>query len=132
MPQPTDSALPRRRFLQTLTLAGLTTAVGPALAFAQAATPPPGGAAPPPAAPADTTAKAGPPKPEPPSEDAKALAGIIERRYGKQLTKEQLESITRDLDGDLQGSKRLRAAKLANGDEPDVIFEADRWPGHGA
>ncbi len=125
MPRATESPLPRRRFLQTLGLAGLTTAVGPALAFAQGATPTPGGA------PADTTKAAAPPKPEPPSDDAKALASVIQRRYGAHLSKEQLESITGDLQGDLDGAKRLRATKLANSDEPDIVFQADVWPGHG-
>lgn len=125
--QPTESPVPRRRFLKTLGLAGITTAVAPAMSLAQSSTP--GGSAP---APPTTAPKAEPQKPEPPSDDAKALASIIERRYGQHLSKEQLASITRDFDGDLQGGKRLRGAKLENSDEPDAIFRADVWPGHGA
>jgi len=121
----------RRSFLRWLGLAGLVAGASP-VAFAapraaskpkptpvpQApATPPPDTAAAAPAAPAR-------PAPLEPSEDARALAGIIERRYGKQLTKEQLESIARDLEGDLRGGARLRDSKLANSDEPDVTFHA--------
>ena len=34
----------------------------------------------------------------------------------------QWASISSDFDGDLSGGKRLRAMKLANGDEPDATF----------
>jgi hypothetical protein len=61
-------------------------------------------------------------KPEPPSEDAHALAAIIKRRYGKHLDNMQIESITRDFDGDLKAAQKLHDIKLANGDEPDVTF----------
>ena len=57
-------------------------------------------------------------------EDARALAGIIERRCGRHLSKEQLESIARDFDGDLKALKRMREVKLGNGDEPDFTFRA--------
>ncbi|HVP13939.1 MAG TPA: hypothetical protein VMS88_00265 [Terriglobales bacterium] len=112
----------RRRFLQTLGLAGVTSAlVAPALVRGQGtpAPVPAGGPAP---APADTTRAAAPAGEI--SEDAKALAGVIERRYGDHLTPEQLDSIRKDLDGDLQATKRLRAVKLGNADEPDFTFRA--------
>jgi hypothetical protein len=57
-------------------------------------------------------------------EDARALAGIIERRHGQHLSKEQLESIARDFDGDLKAVKRMREVKLGNGEEPDFTFRA--------
>ena len=111
----------RRRFLKTVGLAGVSSAlVVPALSGAQAPAPgAPAGAAPAPA-PADSAAAA------PPAigEAARALAGIIERRYGAHLTKEQLESIARDFDGDLKALKRMREVKLGNGDEPDFTFRA--------
>lgn len=111
----------RRRFLKTLGLAGLSSALAPAAAaIAQSPTPiyppgvpPPRGAAAAPGAPA---------KPEPPSEDARALAAIIKRRYGKHLDSKQIESVTRDFDGDLKAAQRLHDVKLANGDEPDFTF----------
>ena len=59
-------------------------------------------------------------------EDARALAGIIERRFGKHLSRRQLESIARDFDGDLKALERMRQVKLANGDEPDFTFRARR------
>ncbi len=112
----------RRRFLKAVGLAGLSSAlVAPGLTSAQApatSARPDTAAAP---APADTARAAKPPEI---AEDARALAGIIERRYGKDLTKEQLESIARDFDGDLKATKRMREVKLGNADEPDFIFKA--------
>ena len=112
----------RRRFLKTVGLAGLSSALAPAaLSFAQSSAPPPAGsstAAPAPAPPSAATT------PEPPSEDAWALAAIIRRRYGKQLSVEQIDSIAKDFDGDLKAGKRLHEVKLENGDEPDFTFHA--------
>ena len=99
-------------------LAGLTTALAaPALSRAQAPTaaPAPTGTPAPP-----DTAKAAAPEI---AEDARALAGIIGRRC-RHLSKEQLESIARDFDGDLKALERMRQVKLANGDEPDFTFYA--------
>ena len=113
----------RRRFLKTVGLAGLSSALAPAaLSFAQSSAPPPAdsssaGAPIPATPPAATT-------PEPPSEDAWALAAIIRRRYGKQLSAEQIDSIAKDFDGDLKAGKRLHEVKLENGDEPDFTFHA--------
>ena len=108
-------ALDRRRFLRVVALAGLgVSAAGPALA--QSSTP--AAAAAPPAAPA-------PNAPEPISEDARALTGVLRRRYAAHpLDDAQWESVMRDVDGDLGSGKRLRAAKLENADEPDVTFRA--------
>lgn len=110
----------RRRFLKTVGLAGISSAlVAPALSGAQVPAPvKPAGAAP---APADS---AGAGTPAVIGEDARALAGLIERRCGSHLTKEQLESIARDFDGDLKALKRMREVKLGNGDEPDFTFRA--------
>lgn len=114
----------RRRFLKTVGIAGLTTTIAaPILGLAQ--TPAPPGAAKP-----DTTsarrdsAAAAPAGPAEISEDARTLAEIVRRRYGKHLTPDQLEAIARDLDGRLRGGKALREAKLTNADEPDVTFRA--------
>jgi hypothetical protein len=105
----------RRQFLKTVGLAGLTTALAaPALSRAQSGSPPP--AAPVPAPP--DTARAATPEI---GEDARALAGIIGRRC-RHLSKEQLESVARDFDGDLKALERMRQVKLANADEPDFTF----------
>jgi hypothetical protein len=56
------------------------------------------------------------------SEDARSLAEIIRRRYGKHLDNDQLEGVTRELDSRLRGGKAMRDVKLANGDEPDFTF----------
>lgn len=124
MPRPSEPRVPRRRFLKTIGLAGLSTAVAPAaLSLAQTA---PGAAtvARPDSAVAQPDSVAAVAKPPEISEDARALAAIIARRYGEDLKKEQLESIARDFDGDLKAGKRLRDANLANGDEPDFTFRA--------
>ena len=124
-PQPTDSD--RRRFLKTLGLAGLSSALVPrALALAQSATPPAAGASAKPdsAATAKPDSAAAPAAPTEISEDARSLAEIVRRRYGKHVTPEQLEAIARELDGRITGGKRMRETKLANGDEPDFTFHA--------
>ena len=109
----------RRRFIKAVGLASLSTALAPPLlALAQSATPPGGGAAAP-AKPDSATAPAGPPEI---SEDARSLAEIVRRRYGKHLTPEQLEAVARELDGRVRGGKTLRETKLANSDEPDFTF----------
>jgi hypothetical protein len=111
----------RRRFLQ-LAGFGLSTAFGGS-AIAQTATPPP--ATPPPATtPAAPPAAAAPEGPPPISEDARALAEIVRRRYGKHLTPDQLEAVTRELDGRVQAGRRLKDLKLVNSDEPDFTFHA--------
>jgi hypothetical protein len=112
----------RREFLKTAGLAGISSAlVAPALSGAQVPAPvaPAVPAASP--APADTAKVATVPEI---GEDARALAGIIERRCGQHLSKEQLESIARDFDGDLKAVKRMREVKLDNADEPDFTFRA--------
>ena len=113
----------RRRFLRTVGLAGLSSTLMPA-ALSMAQTPAPDAKPPvsPPVkapAPADTSAAA---RKEPISEDAKALAEIIRRRYGKFLNDEHIASIADDFDGDLKALPRLHATQLANGDEPDFTF----------
>jgi len=113
---------PRRDFLKLVGLAGLSsTLVAPVRALAQAAK----GAA------ADS-AKSAPAMPDtskaeeakPPSEDAIALSMIVRRRYGEHLNADQLKAITDELDFRVQSGERLKAAKLTNGDEPDVTFKA--------
>ena len=117
---PRSQPLHRRRFLQLAGL-GLSTAALAGPALAQTSTPP----ATPPAAPAATPpAAAAPEGPPPISEDARALAEIVRRRYGKHLTPDQLEAVTRELDGRVQAGRRLKDLKLANSDEPDFTFHA--------
>jgi hypothetical protein len=73
---------------------------------------------------ADTSRASAPQTPSEPSEEARELARILGRRYGKHLNAKQLEAVTREIDGRLQGGKRLREVKLANHDEPDFTFRA--------
>jgi hypothetical protein len=109
----------RRRFLKTVGLAGLSSTLVPsALSLAQTpdSRPP---LSPPVRVPAQADTSAAP---KGVSEDARALAEIIRRRYGKHLNDEQIASIADDFDGDLKAFPRLHAVKLANGDEPDFTF----------
>ena len=123
MPRPQPPLVTdRRRFLKTVGLAGLSSALVPtALSLAQSPTPPRGG---PPAKPDSAAAPATPAAPAEISEDARSLAEIVRRRYGKHLSPEQLEAVTRELNGRIQGGRRLRDSALANGDEPDFTFHA--------
>ncbi len=111
-------ALDRRRFLRVVALAGLGVTAAGGHGLAQSGATPAAPATPPAAAPA-------PKGPEPISEDARALAGVLRRRYpAHPLDDAQWESVMRDVDGDLSLGKALRGAKLGNADEPDVTFEA--------
>jgi hypothetical protein len=105
----------RREFLKLVGLAGLSSLAAPARVFAQAAS----GKS---AAPADTSKAAEAPKP--PSEDAKAFASIVQRRYGQHLDADQMKTITEEFDNRIQNGQRLRSTKLTNADEPDVTFHA--------
>jgi len=110
-PQPRE--LPRRAFLKLATAAAAVTAV-PVTALAQApATPPAAPAATPPAAPA---------APEHSGSEARLLTEVLRERYPDRFTEKEWTSIVGDFDGDLGAGKRLRAVKLANGDEPDFTF----------
>jgi len=132
-PDPDRTPLDRRRFLRVVGL-GLSAGLGtPTLAFAQTGgTSSTGKPAAEPARPAPLPATVTPPGAAPPpegpppiSEDARTLAEIVRRRYGKHLTPDQMEGVTRELDQRVQGGRRLRDAKLANGDEPDSTFRVE-------
>jgi hypothetical protein len=132
----------RRRFLKLVGFASISTAVGAAMSSWAEPRPVPGDRRlkpPPPAstaiapvpatrdtgraAAADTT-RAAAPKPPEISEDARALAGVIQRRYGEHLDAKQLEAVTEEINFSILGGKRLRERKLANSDEPDFTFRA--------
>ena len=122
--QPSDPSLvhDRRRFLKLLGLVGMSSAIGSAairLDSGHAATP-----AATKATDAKPVAPATPPADAPISEDAKALATIVQRRHGKHLDGKQMQSVTEEINERLQSHDRLRAVKLANGDEPDTVFQA--------
>jgi hypothetical protein len=114
----------RRRVLRALGIAGITSLGAPALAMGQARPDSARGAAKAPAAAAAPGAPSPAAKPPEISEDARLLAELVKRRYGQHLTPEQLEAVTKEIDGRLKGGKALRDAKLANGDEPDFTFHA--------
>ena len=108
----------RRGFLK-MVAAAATLLPATARAQAPAATPPP--ATPPQPAPATPAAPAGP---EHSTGEARLLTEVLRVRYPDRFNETQWTSIATDFDGDLAGSKRLRAMKLTNGDEPDVTFRA--------
>lgn len=115
--------LDRRAFLQLIGAAGLAAAVPNAAQALVAPAPsvpasPAPAITPQPAAPATGDADKGP------SDEAKAFAAILRKRFPDRLTDKQWDDVTSDLDGRLASGKRLRAAKLANGDEPDMTFRA--------
>jgi hypothetical protein len=99
--------LARRGFLQMLAAA----AAWPVTAVAQTAAP-----------------SVNPPAPTPPAvpehsgSEARLLTEVLRTRYPDRFTDAQWTSIVGDFDGDLASGKRLRAVKLANGDEPDFTF----------
>lgn len=70
---------------------------------------------------ATTTPRQQPPKPSP---AALAYAEVARARFGDKLTPEELERVTRDLEGNVRAAERLRTLKLKNADEPDFVFSA--------
>ena len=106
----------RRGFLKLLA-AGLTAV--PVVVRAQAPAPPAQ-----PAPSATPATPAAPAAPEHSTGEARLLTEVLRARYPDRFNETQWGSIASDFDGDLSGSKRLRAMKLTNGDEPDVTFRA--------
>ena len=78
--------------------------------------------------PAQTPTPSAPPAPTPtPGKKAPGtLAKLARERYGKFLTEEEMVLMDDDMDGLERRSARLRAFKLANGEEPAVDFAARR------
>ena len=96
----------RRAFLR-LAAAAATAAALPATAAAQSAAP-----APAPTPPAHTGG------------EARLLTEVLRARWPDRFSEAQWGSIVGDFDGDLASGRRLRAVKLANGEEPDTTFHA--------
>ena len=106
---PERRAVDRRAFLR-LAAAAATAAALPAPATAQAPAPAPAAAAP--APPAHTGG------------EARLLTEVLRARWPDRFSEAQWGSIVGDFDGDLASGRRLRAVKLANGEEPDSTFHA--------
>ncbi len=110
----------RRSFTKTLAAAVLA---APAIAASVSAQTPPASkepVAPPNPQPTPTPAQ----QPLPPSPIAVAYTEIARLRFGEHINAEQLESVKRDLEGNVRTAERLRAFKLKNSDEPDFVFGA--------
>lgn len=65
---------------------------------------------------------------ESPAELAQALAEVIRRQYGSRLSRDDIATITRQIEAGLGRVDQLRKARLTNGDEPDFVFSAVRMP----
>jgi hypothetical protein len=113
----------RRRFLQLVGLAGLASAAQ-SISQAWSDTRSYSGSPPAPTPARPDSARSSDSGPTPPTEDARALASILQRRYGKHLSTKQLEAVTREIDNRLEGGRKLRDSRLANRDEPDFVFHA--------
>ncbi|MCA1849902.1 MAG: hypothetical protein LC672_02315 [Acidobacteria bacterium] len=113
----------RRRFTQTAA-AALASAPLAALAVeAQRPNPSPTPTAAP--SPREATAPPNPqasPSPQPPSPIAEAYAEVARARFGEHLSREELERVKRSLQGNVRSADALRAVKLNNAEEPDVVF----------
>jgi hypothetical protein len=110
----------RRGFTKTLAAAVLA---APVIAASVSAQTPPAKSepkAPPNPQPTPTPAQ----QPPTPSPLAVAYTEIARLRFGEHLSDEQLESVKRDLEGNVRTAERLRAFKLKNSDEPDFVFGA--------
>ena len=66
------------------------------------------------------------PNPEPPSQEAVALGGIVKLRYGSRLEDASLSDITRSIDAGLKTAASMRKVSLENSDEPAFLFRAVR------
>jgi hypothetical protein len=111
----------RRGFTKTLAAAVLS---APVIAVSLSAQTPPAKSepkAPPNPQPTPAAAQQPPPQPSP---VAVAYAEIARLRFGEHLNAEQLESVKRDLEGNVRTAERLRTYKLKNSDEPDFTFIA--------
>jgi hypothetical protein len=109
----------RRRFTKTLAAAVVA---GTAARAATAQTPP--ASKEPTAPPNPQPTPAGQQQPPKPSPVALAYAEVARARFGERLSAEQLESVGRDLEGNVRAAEALRAYKLQNSDEPDFVFGA--------
>jgi hypothetical protein len=68
------------------------------------------------------------PSPTPaPEKEPGTLASLARERYGKFLTQEEQALMDEDMQALERRSSRLRAFKLANGEEPAADFTAVRW-----
>lgn len=68
-----------------------------------------------------------PPSPQtnpPISPVALALLEVAKARFGEYLTPDEHKRVLSSLDGSVATANRLRAVKLQNSDEPDLVFGA--------
>jgi hypothetical protein len=107
------TALTRRSFAESLAVAALAPLIGVAPDTIRLA---PWGGASSPAVPLG----------DEPGALAKALAQVIRTQYGTRLTDRDLASITRQIQTGLERVDQLRKVDLANGDEPDFVFDPSR------
>jgi len=64
------------------------------------------------------------PTPEPTLPFLGAMAEAMTAKFGKHLEPGQIEAAKRSLERTLRNAERMREVKLANADEPDIVFFA--------
>ena len=62
--------------------------------------------------------------PSPPAPVALALLEVAKARFGEYLKPDEVPRLLSSLEGSIATADRLRAVKLQNSDEPDLIFSA--------
>ena len=56
---------------------------------------------------------------------AQLLAALVQERYGKYLSEEQMNSVRQRLQAQIATGRALANTPFENGDEPDFVFTAD-------
>ncbi len=54
---------------------------------------------------------------------------IVRRRYGQNLTQEELEQVQKGVEGVISAADAMKAVELKNGDEPHSLFVPYRKEG---
>ena len=54
---------------------------------------------------------------------------MVRRRYGQNLTKEELEQVQKGVEGIVSAAEAMQAVDLKNGDEPHSVFVPYRKEG---
>jgi hypothetical protein len=109
----------RRRFAKSVAAAVVAAPLAHSLA-ARAQTPP----AKEPPAPPNPQPSPSPQQQQQPSPLALAYAEVARLRFGDHLKPDEIESLKRDMEGNVRVANRMRAFKLQNSDEPDFVFGA--------
>jgi hypothetical protein len=64
-------------------------------------------------------------KPDPIATTVDSLFAIVRARYSNFLDQDQLAKVKRSVQNGINAGERLKRFKIANGDEPSFVFQAD-------